>query len=114
MFAQLSQSGGAGAIHQKLPVDSRPIPTTQYLPPGPGDRLLATCPSALRPPGSPSTRTRSPGFRGRTKRTPQPRGFTNRVWQFSENEIAGSMLVMRKGICARTRVPNRRCESVLN
>jgi len=40
---------------------------------------------------------------------PQPEGFTKTVWQFSENLVAGSRLVSRTGICARTRVPRRRC-----
>lgn len=95
-------------MHQKFPGDSSPMPTSQYLPPSAGARLLATCASAHRTPGSPSTRTRSPGFSGRAKRIPQPRGLTSIVWQFSENETDGSALVMRMGICARTRVPKRR------
>lgn len=99
-------------MHQKFPGASRPMPTSQYLPPSAGARLLATCASAHRTPGSPSTRTRSPGFNGRAKRIPQPRGLTNMVWQFSENETDGSALVMRMGICALTRVPNRRCIKV--
>jgi hypothetical protein len=92
-------------MHHRFPADSRPMPTSQYLLPSPGARLQATLAVTLPPHGNPSTRTRSPGFNGRAKRIPQPRGFTSTVWQFSENEIAGSTLVMRRGICARTRVP---------
>ena len=88
------------------------MPTIQYLLPGDGGRLQATRAVALPPPGSPSTRTRRPGFKARPKRTPQPRGFTKTVWQFSESGTSGSILVMRKGICAFTRVPFRRCRSV--
>jgi hypothetical protein len=84
------------------------MPTSQYLLPVPGAKLLATVAVALAPTGKPSIRTRRPGFKGLEKRIPQPRGLTSKVWQFSENEISGSMLVTRKGICARTRVPCRR------
>lgn len=89
------------------------MPTIQYLLPWDGGKLHATRAITLPPPGSPSTRTRRPGFSARPKRTPQPRGFTNTVWQFSEKRTSGSMLVRRSGICARTRVPCRRCSRVL-
>jgi hypothetical protein len=77
--AYASQSAGAGARHQRLPGESKPIPTTQYLFPTFGGRLLATRAVILPPPGRSSIRNRIPGFSDRGKRTPQPSGFTSSV-----------------------------------
>lgn len=94
-------------MHQRFAGFSRQIPTTQYL--LAKRMLLVTRAFTLEPPGSSSTRICAPGLSGRLKRTPQPWGFTDRVWHLSENvALSESRLVTRTGICARTRVP-RRC-----
>ena len=93
---------------QRFPGLSRPRPTSQYLLSSEIRRLLATLAVTDLPEGSSSTFTRIPGLRERGNRMPQPLGFTRRVWQRSEKRLAGSRLVTRKGICARTRVPRRR------
>jgi len=103
-----SQSGGVGEIHQRFPGESSPIPTNQYLLSSESRMLLAIRAVTVLPPGRSSTRTRMPGFKDWGSRTPHPNGFTSTVWQRAEKEIAGSRLVKRNGICARTRVPCRR------
>ena len=95
-------------MHQRFPGESRPIPTNQYLSSSESLRLLATFAVTVLPPGRSSTRTRMPGFSDCGNRTPHPNGLTSTVWQRAEKEIAGSRLVRRTGICARTRVPCRR------
>jgi len=93
-------------MHQRFAGFSRQIPTNQYL--LVKRMLLATCAFTLEPPGNSSTRICAPGSSGRLKRTPQPCGFTERVWHLSENiALSESRLVTRRGICARTRVPLR-------
>lgn len=98
-------------MHHRLAGESNPSPTIQYLLPSETRILEATLAVMLPPEGSSSMRTIDPGFSGRDSRTPQPFGFTSSVWQRSENLFVESRLVMRKGICARTLVPRRRCTS---
>ncbi len=66
------QSCGLGARHQRLPGESRQMPTSQYLPPVCNGKLLATLAVMLPPPGRSSTRTCVPGASSLLKRTPQP------------------------------------------
>src|SRR5580658_10484567 len=94
-------------MHQIFPCCSSASPTSQYFPPVPSGTQFATVAGALVPPGSSSSKTDSPGSRGRLKRTPHPSVFTTRVCHCSANGIAGSRLARRKGICARIRVLRR-------
>ncbi len=66
------QSCGLGARHQRLPGESRQMPTSQYLLPVCNGKLLATLAVILPPPGRSSTRICVPGSSARVKRTPQP------------------------------------------
>jgi hypothetical protein len=84
------------------------MPINQYLLAVFSGTLLATRAVTAVPPGRFSTRTCNPALSGRGNRTPQPRGLTTIVWQFSAKEVDGSRLLTRTGICARTRVPRRR------
>jgi len=95
-------------MHHKLPGDSSAIPTIQYLLPSSIGRVQATLAAVTPLPGRSSIRSCKPFTSGREKRIPQPCGFTITVWQVCEKLSAGSRLVMRTGICARTRVPRRR------
>ena len=105
--ASTPQFAGAGCMHQIFAGCSNAIPTNQYLLPVPSGTQFATRAGALVPPGSSSSRTDSPGSRGRLRRTPHPSVFTTRVWHCSVNGVAGSRLVRRKGIWARIRVLRR-------
>ena len=90
---------------QIFPDSSSASPTIQNL--APSGTQFATNAVAMRPPGSSSSRTGTPGSKGRDSRTPQPSVLTTSVWHCSENWMAGSRLVTRRGICARMRVLRR-------
>src|SRR5207244_11794926 len=90
---------------QIFPDSSSASPTIQNL--APSGTQFATNAVAMRPPGSSSSRTGTPGSKGRDSRTPQPSALTTSVWHCSENWMAGSRQVTRRGICARMRVLRR-------
>ena len=90
---------------QIFPDSSSASPTIQNL--TPSGTQFATNAIAVRPPGSSSSRTGTPASKGRDSRTPQPSVLTTSVWHCSENWMAGSRLVTRRGICARMRVLRR-------
>src|SRR5947199_4362869 len=90
---------------QIFPDSSSASPTIQNL--TPSGTQFATNAVAVRPPGSSSSWTGTPGSKGRDSRTPQPSVLTTSVWHCSENWMAGSRLVTRRGICARMRVLRR-------
>src|SRR2546430_11300051 len=90
---------------QIFPDSSSASPTIQNL--APSGTQFATNAVAMRPPASSFSRTGTTRSKGRNSRTPEPSVLTTSVWHCSENWMAGSRLVRRRGICARMRVLRR-------